>query len=719
MPNRRPTPSLVFGAVAALVVGGPLAVGALYQQGAGIRPAGGPVEIKPVTIVQQGLQDFPYVNIPISQLTGLNIPDIQIPVPIGIAPDGGIAIPNLSDLGLPVPAPAPVAPSADPSDQASADTLDPTAPASAQTRVKEVTSDTPFSVVALTGADFDALSAYVRAQLEDGSWGPWYPLEASEGENPELAPSETDAVEGTEPIYVGETRRVQFLTAGAAADDLPHVDLPAAEVPSAAAPPAELPSAAVPPVEGELVPSDGSAPSPVEYRPASFEQPSDQLVNALQAVMINTGVGREDGAFQGVSQSFSGSPRVITRAEWGADESKRCAPAYDSSIAGATVHHTAGSNDYTRAESAGILRAIYQYHTQTLNWCDVGYHALVDKYGQIFEGRAGGIDRAVRGSHAGGFNENTVGVAMMGDYSRVQPSDALLQAIGQYLGWRLDIAGLNPEGWTTMYSEGTRFTFVRRGEAIRLPIIFAHRDVGRTSCPGDAGYAALPQIRQIAADYIANKNRPSTTASPTTSPGADRLVTDGTSGNTDGTSGDATSTSTTGGTSGASPTSGAESVRNLASSLLAALDSSPVVQRWVQSGGENGFFGRALTELLTGPTGVSHADFAGGSIYSNSAGDTAVVLGRILDEFRALGGELGVLGAPLGDEYPVPDGRRSDFANGSLVYNQVSRTVTRVEAPANPAEPEVPAAAEGPAAIDAPPVTAPPAAVEGPLQPVE
>lgn len=78
-------------------------------------------------------------------------------------------------------------------------------------------------------------------------------------------------------------------------------------------------------------------------------------------------------------------PKVITRAQWGADESIRCAtPTIDDFIGGATVHHTAGSNDYSKSESAEIVRAIYAYHAQTLGWCDIGYNALVDKYGQIF-----------------------------------------------------------------------------------------------------------------------------------------------------------------------------------------------------------------------------------------------------------------------------------------------------------------------------------------------
>ena len=171
------------------------------------------------------------------------------------------------------------------------------------------------------------------------------------------------------------------------------------------------------------------------------------------------------------------------------------------------MHHTAGSNNYSKAESAGIVRAIYAYHAQTLGWCDIGYNVLVDKYGQIFEGRAGGLERNVQGAHAGGFNENTVGIAMMGDFSTAAPPEITVQNVGNYLGWRLAAAGLNPKGRTTMYSEGTSFTPYPRGAAVDLPIIFAHRDVGNTSCPGDGGYAQMNKIRDIAA--AAAKGAPS------------------------------------------------------------------------------------------------------------------------------------------------------------------------------------------------------------------
>ena len=97
-------------------------------------------------------------------------------------------------------------------------------------------------------------------------------------------------------------------------------------------------------------------------------------------------------------------PAIIGRAEWGADESmRRGAPMYDDGVRAGIVHHTATPNDYPATDSAGIVRGIYRYHTATLGWSDIAYNALVDKYGQVFEGRFGGITRPVEGSHTGGL----------------------------------------------------------------------------------------------------------------------------------------------------------------------------------------------------------------------------------------------------------------------------------------------------------------------------
>ena len=127
------------------------------------------------------------------------------------------------------------------------------------------------------------------------------------------------------------------------------------------------------------------------------------------------------------------------------------------------VHHTAGSNDYSPEDSAAIVRAIFAYHTGTLGWCDIAYNALVDKYGQVFEGRAGGIDRPVEGSHTGGFNRDTWGVAMLGDFDDVRPTEIQLRTVGRLLGWRLGIDHVDPWGTVVLTSAGGAYTNFPRG----------------------------------------------------------------------------------------------------------------------------------------------------------------------------------------------------------------------------------------------------------------
>ena len=87
--------------------------------------------------------------------------------------------------------------------------------------------------------------------------------------------------------------------------------------------------------------------------------------------------------------------------------------------------------------------SIYAYHTVTLGWCDIAYNALVDKYGQVFEGRAGGITKDVMGSHTGGFNSDVWGVSMIGNFG-TSPPDIMIKTVGRLLGWRLGLDHVNP-----------------------------------------------------------------------------------------------------------------------------------------------------------------------------------------------------------------------------------------------------------------------------------
>jgi flagellar hook assembly protein FlgD len=191
--------------------------------------------------------------------------------------------------------------------------------------------------------------------------------------------------------------------------------------------------------------------------------------------------------------SIAGSPRIIVRASWGADESiRRAPPRYAPVLQYALVHHTAGTNDYTPAESAAIVRGIEVYHVKANGWNDIGYNFLVDKYGQIFEGRYGGVDKNVIGAHAEGFNTGSTGVALLGTYTNAPPPAAAMTALASLLAWRLDIAHVDPLSTLTVSSGGNpRFPF---GTPVFLRAISGHRDTGFTDCPGNALYARLSAL---------------------------------------------------------------------------------------------------------------------------------------------------------------------------------------------------------------------------------
>ncbi|MFD4293673.1 N-acetylmuramoyl-L-alanine amidase [Rhodococcus sp. NPDC058532] len=702
MPHRRPKSSIVLGTVAAVAIAAPFAVWGVSST-SGIRSTSdsSPVAV-PTQIAEIALAQIPDIVVPVKELTGLDLPDLRLsdlkklPLPSEIAVPQGLPLPEGITLPETITLPTELLPSA-PSDVA-----EPVAPAPAEngapapaeelgTAVKEIVRDTPFSMIALT-SELGATAAKVRARLADGSWGPWFATEQLEtGKNDRAAGGKT----GTEPVYVGDTTAVQVLVTKAAEAVAGTPSGSADAAPAGAAQPAD------PARPNVLTPTDPSK-DPIAFAPAAVstplraQDPAQALADAVTAVLIQPGSGDADASLSDIATSVGGSgPRVITRAQWGADESLRCdGPTYDDSLGGATVHHTAGSNDYTRAESAGIVRSIYAYHAQTLGWCDVGYNVLVDKYGQIFEGRAGGLDRNVQGAHAGGFNENTMGIAMMGDFSTVSPPQATVDAVGRFLGWRLAKAGLDPQGRTTMWSEGTEFTPYPQGAAVDLPIIFAHRDVGNTSCPGDSAYTKMNEIRAIAKAnpdggsssgsgvLAAAPANPAPDAAPPAPPAS----------------------------GGALPfdTGSADSVVALVDEILKLTDQSPIAQKWIAEGGDTGRLGAALTGELPAKAGNLLVKFANGVIATSPNGGVWTVLGKIYETWQQSGLDAGTLGLPISDEYAVPDGMRAEFEKGSLIFNEVTGVVTTVlrayngaaadvAAPVAGSAPQAPAPAEAPA----------------------
>ncbi|HSS73908.1 MAG TPA: N-acetylmuramoyl-L-alanine amidase [Gaiellaceae bacterium] len=191
--------------------------------------------------------------------------------------------------------------------------------------------------------------------------------------------------------------------------------------------------------------------------------------------------------------SMAGSPQIVPRSEWRANEAiKRAPPRYAKTVSLAIVHHTAGTNSYGPSASAAIVRGIELYHVRGNHWNDIGYNFLVDRYGQVFEGRAGGIDRNVIGAQAQGFNTGSVGVALIGNYNTGNVTSAERKALVSLVAWRLDVAHVDPLGTVDWVSGGN--PKYRPGKTVELRAISGHRDTGFTSCPGTRLYSQLPSI---------------------------------------------------------------------------------------------------------------------------------------------------------------------------------------------------------------------------------
>ncbi len=185
----------------------------------------------------------------------------------------------------------------------------------------------------------------------------------------------------------------------------------------------------------------------------------------------------------------------VSREDWGADQCPpRTAPSYGE-VKAVVVHHTVSLNDYTPEEAPQIVLAICRYHRNSNGWNDIGYNALVDKYGTIYEGRAGGLDQAVIGAHAQGFNSQTAGVANIGDYTSVGASDAALAATADYIRWKLGVHGQPLSGPVTLTSAGGPESRYPAGAKVTVDRVLGHRDVGKTACPGDSLYPQLDDIR--------------------------------------------------------------------------------------------------------------------------------------------------------------------------------------------------------------------------------
>ena len=203
------------------------------------------------------------------------------------------------------------------------------------------------------------------------------------------------------------------------------------------------------------------------------------------------------------AEAATEAPTWVTRAGWGADESLRKGSPVTAPVKMAFVHHTAGSNEYTRQQAAALVRGIYVYHTTGLGWSDIGYNFLIDRFGTIYVGRAGGPRQGVVGAHVYGFNTGSTGVSVMGTHTSQAPSPAVTDALIRLLAWKLELHGVDPLASIRMTCGASdKYT---AGQTVTLPAISGHRDANYTECPGEALYAELGAVRTAVGARIGSR----------------------------------------------------------------------------------------------------------------------------------------------------------------------------------------------------------------------
>ncbi|MFF2412502.1 N-acetylmuramoyl-L-alanine amidase [Streptomyces sp. NPDC058092] len=393
----------------------------------------------------------------------------------------------------------------------------------------------PFSMLGITWTDPAAKvtgAVEVRTRsAANGNWTSWLPLETDVDGRTETGRS---GVRGTtEPRWVGPSNGVEVrvnaggkvsakLPAGLRLDTVDPgrsntlnadpaafaADIPAADDPSAtpsadatdsATPEPPAPSDSTEP-PAEATPSEPASPTPSEPATQEPTPPASQSPSPSASPSPSE-------TLPPAPPSTVPKPPITSRAGWGADESiSPEAPEYLDTIKAVFVHHTAGSNTYSCADSAAIVRSLYAFHVKANGWKDLGYNFVVDKCGTVFEGRKGGVDRPVLGAHTYGFNRESTGIAVIGTYTDAAAPSAVTTSVARIAAWKLGQYKGDPAGTTMLTagadgSNGFRKTFTA-GTKYQFNQISGHRDGFNTECPGTKLYGQLPAIRSLAAGPV-------------------------------------------------------------------------------------------------------------------------------------------------------------------------------------------------------------------------
>lgn len=176
-----------------------------------------------------------------------------------------------------------------------------------------------------------------------------------------------------------------------------------------------------------------------------------------------------------IEQNFPTVAPIMSRLGWRA--APRVATNEAHSPYRVTVHHTQGNRPMTEAETAVEVKNIQHYHMVGRgregkdNFHDIGYHFLIAGDGRVVEGR----HAEYLGAHAGGANEGNIGIAMMGDFNKIQPNTAQIESLTRLV---------------------TFLSVKYRKDPNSKGFLEAHQHYTNTDCPGSNLLAMLGSLRR-------------------------------------------------------------------------------------------------------------------------------------------------------------------------------------------------------------------------------
>jgi SpoIID/LytB domain protein len=322
------------------------------------------------------------------------------------------------------------------------------------------TNTKPFTLVGVTSVEPFAAGTRVLVRVqEDSGWSSWTPLEISM-DQPDGAEAE-NILYGTQPLLTNSATGVEV-----------RIDTPDG---------VEITAPAMVLLDSPTIKTDAAIPDP------DLESNNSGPISTVAASTVSAPM-----------------PAIISRSQWGADESlSRSGPKIAPTIKAAFIHHTASQSNYTPEEAPAQMRNLYTYFTKGLKYSDMAYNFIVDRFGRLYEGRGGGVDKAVVGGHTAGFNDETFAISALGNFQKFKPNDpemlAMVDSVSSLLAWKLSMNHRDPNGQTTLVSDSDAGTSnYKPGVTATASVVGGHGDIGSTSCPGKFLEAQLPAIRAAA-----------------------------------------------------------------------------------------------------------------------------------------------------------------------------------------------------------------------------